>query len=474
MLALGPLRLVKAQKKETPRKQTHRPKGPDHENHGHCTLQFRQVNVRNTNSIECFCPIIIYVTVSTWAEDLEDMSEKQLVGSSQIAEELAKSALDRSPVAGLTHNFYRYPARFSPTFAATAIDLFSDPGDIVLDPYMGGGTTIVEAMVAGRRAIGTDLNSLSIFLTKVKTTELSIAETKSLTSWAEQIVSRLTYRYPVKNVAHLLTDTKKIRNLNLPRARFIKKLVAAALDSLDRLKSQHSMDFARCAVLKTSQWALDGRKSHTSLTQFRERLKQNVQEMLADLDVFAHSIRNQGPGRSHLTLIEMDAALIDQAPVFSKRNLRADLVVTSPPYPGLHVLYHRWQVDGRRETPAPYWIAGCEDGQGYSYYNFGGRRQPGLHSYFEKSLNTLRAIRRVVRLGGYMVQMLAFSDVKNHLPRYLTNMQEAGFKEVMFRSKAKQDTNHRIWRTVPNRRWHANLIGKTSGSREVVLIHKAI
>ena len=31
----------------------------------------------------------------------------------------------------------------------------------------------------------------------------------------------------------------------------------------------------------------------------------------------------------------------------------ADLVVTSPPYPGIHMLYHRWQVDGRKETDAP-------------------------------------------------------------------------------------------------------------------------
>lgn len=33
------------------------------------------------------------------------------------------------------------------------------------------------------------------------------------------------------------------------------------------------------------------------------------------------------------------------------------LILTSPPYPGVHVLYHRWQVQGRKETPAPFWIA---------------------------------------------------------------------------------------------------------------------
>src|SRR5688572_15610670 len=74
---------------------------------------------------------------------------------------LADAAADRKPVSGWTHNFYRYPARFSPRFAAAAIECFSNPGDVVADPYMGGGTSVVEGIVAGRHVIGNDLNSLA-------------------------------------------------------------------------------------------------------------------------------------------------------------------------------------------------------------------------------------------------------------------------------------------------------------------------
>src|SRR5438132_12483958 len=84
-------------------------------------------------------------------------------------EDLRRGALDIKPVAGLTHRFYRYPARFSPTFAATAITQFSKPGDLILDPQMGGATAIVEAMRLGRRAVGCDLNSLAVFIARVKT-----------------------------------------------------------------------------------------------------------------------------------------------------------------------------------------------------------------------------------------------------------------------------------------------------------------
>ena len=338
---------------------------------------------------------------------------------------------------------------------------------------MGGGTTIVEALVAGRHAIGTDLNSLSIFLTKVKTTQLSVLEKKTLSLWADQLISKITYRYPSKKIAYLLLEAKKTKNLSLPRARFIKKYIAAAMDSLDSLQSQNSKDFARCALLKTAQWALDGRKSHTSITQFREKLKQNLNQMLSDLDEFVSSFGTQGQVNPCRTLIETDAALIDQAIVFSKHSVKVDLVVTSPPYPGLHVLYHRWQVNGRRETPAPYWIAGCQDGQGDSYYNFGSRQQPGLNSYFEKSLHTLKAIRRVIRYGGYVVQMIAFSEPQTQLPRYLANMEKAGFKEILLHNETTSATKDRIWRVVPNRKWHASIQGNTTGSKEVVLVHIA-
>jgi hypothetical protein len=125
-------------------------------------------------------------------------------------------------------------------------------------------------------------------------------------------------------------------------------------------------------------------------------------------------------------------------------------------------------VNGRRETPAPYWIAGCADGRGASYYNFGDRRETAADKYFRASLDTLKAIRRILRDGGFMIQLIAFARPAEQLSRYLENMHSAGFAEVL------GNIGERTWRVVPNRKWHATLKGRTHSANEVVLVHRAV
>ena len=72
----------------------------------------------------------------------------------------------------ITHCYHRYPAKFIPQVAARLIREHSEPGDTVLDPFMGSGTTLVEAIVAGRRARGTDLNPAALIASRAKTTPI--------------------------------------------------------------------------------------------------------------------------------------------------------------------------------------------------------------------------------------------------------------------------------------------------------------
>lgn len=74
--------------------------------------------------------------------------------------------------AYITHGYYTYPAKFIPQLASRLICEYSHENDIVIDPFMGSGTTVVEAIVNGRIGIGTDINEIANLLSKVKTTPI--------------------------------------------------------------------------------------------------------------------------------------------------------------------------------------------------------------------------------------------------------------------------------------------------------------
>ena len=96
----------------------------------------------------------------------------------------------RGVVTGLTHDFYRYPARFSPMFARAAIEAFTEPGDTILDPFAGGATSLVEALAHGRNAVGVDISQLAVFLARAKTSLLSRKEIAVISSLGATFKSR--------------------------------------------------------------------------------------------------------------------------------------------------------------------------------------------------------------------------------------------------------------------------------------------
>ncbi|MBO4966008.1 MAG: DNA methyltransferase, partial [Muribaculaceae bacterium] len=71
-----------------------------------------------------------------------------------------------------THCYHSYPAMMIPQVARKLLVDYAPEGELslVLDPYAGSGTTLVESSILGVESIGTDLNPLARFMTKVKNT----------------------------------------------------------------------------------------------------------------------------------------------------------------------------------------------------------------------------------------------------------------------------------------------------------------
>ena len=72
----------------------------------------------------------------------------------------------------LTHGFHKYPAKFFPELPRWAVQRYSQPGDVVLDPMAGSGTVNVESLLARRHSVAVDVDPFAQLLTRVKTTAL--------------------------------------------------------------------------------------------------------------------------------------------------------------------------------------------------------------------------------------------------------------------------------------------------------------
>ena len=87
----------------------------------------------------------------------------------QVDDSWSFKELSRAQTSYLTHDYHKYPAKFIPQLTRRLIKENSRAGDLVCDPFMGSGTTLVEALINGRRAYGTDVNPVAVLISKAKT-----------------------------------------------------------------------------------------------------------------------------------------------------------------------------------------------------------------------------------------------------------------------------------------------------------------
>lgn len=73
-----------------------------------------------------------------------------------------------------SHNLHSFPAKFPPQLPHRFITALTAPGEVVLDPMVGSGTTVLEALLVGRQGIGFDIDPLALLISRVKSTPLDL------------------------------------------------------------------------------------------------------------------------------------------------------------------------------------------------------------------------------------------------------------------------------------------------------------
>ena len=110
-------------------------------------------------------------------------------GDPTIAKVLEGALRHRGRVERATHGFHTYPAGLPPDAAR---DLVSLGSGALLDPFCGGGTVLIEAMLAGRNALGLDISPVAGVVARARTTRTTEAERTAMRSTARGLTEKAT------------------------------------------------------------------------------------------------------------------------------------------------------------------------------------------------------------------------------------------------------------------------------------------
>jgi DNA modification methylase len=76
------------------------------------------------------------------------------------------------------HRLHPYLGKYVPQLVEVFLRKYFSPGQIVLDPFVGSGTTLVQANELGIRSIGYDISAFNVLLSRVKTAKYDLTNTR--------------------------------------------------------------------------------------------------------------------------------------------------------------------------------------------------------------------------------------------------------------------------------------------------------
>ncbi len=230
-----------------------------------------------------------------------------------------------------THCYHTYPAMMIPQIARRLIQEYKPQGKckLLFDPYMGSGTSLVEASLANINSIGTDLNPLARLIAKVKTTTYDIV---NLRNEFQEIQSQFPFfsltNIKNKNFERITNHVFWYSTESLLKLSYISQLIEEYSNNKDFFyvalaEVVREASFTRNGEFKRFRMKEDKIKDfHPDVFGiFKDKVKRN----LNGLQEFKTVVGNTTVGIYDFnSILEIPQNIIDPESI--------DMVVTSPPY----------------------------------------------------------------------------------------------------------------------------------------------
>jgi len=245
-----------------------------------------------------------------------------------------------------THCYHTYPAMMIPQIARKLIAEYRPNGrlGLLFDPYMGSGTSLVEASLVGINAIGTDLNPLARNMSRVKTTHYDVERIKD----AFGIIQNGLFFYDSRNVKK--RDFNRISNYSF----WYKEDDLLKLSYLQQLidETDYGADFfliALAEVVREVSFTRNGefkrfRMNEKNLSKFNPDTF-SLFEMKVIRNIKGLKQYNSIGSEATVDICDFNSTVSIPTDIIEPQSV--DMVVTSPPYGDSHTTvaygqFSRW------------------------------------------------------------------------------------------------------------------------------------
>ncbi|MGB6673463.1 MAG: DNA methyltransferase [Candidatus Nitrosopolaris sp.] len=301
-----------------------------------------------------------------------------------------------------THGYHPYSAKYIPQIPNRLISVFSEKNDLILDNFVGSGTTLVESKVLGRNAIGVDINPLACLISKVKTTVIKKPTMREISNFLISLQRDIVHLRRYTTLSSLeekkpILDSPAIQKLhpNIPKwyhANVIYELVAIKT-KINAIRNTEVRDFllvSFSSLLRSASNTATGfgnlmiNKNAPPKNRIFEKFSLAVASMLQSVADFSTVATN-----SEVTIFKHDSRNLEFI-----NDESIDFICTHPPYMAA-VPYAEYQ------KLSLWWL-------GYSQYDLeksliGGRRsRPDTPQRFFRDMEmSLLEMKRVLRKKKY-------------------------------------------------------------------------
>ena len=367
----------------------------------------------------------------------------------------------------LTHGIHSHPAKFIPQIPRYFITKYSKLGEAVLDPFYGSGTTLLEAMMTGRNALGIDINPLARLITKVKTTPI---ETSKLNKEKKKLLENIracdnnNLKIPdFPNRCHWyepeaeieLAKIKKCIGRYKKRDKDLYDFFRVTFSTIVRSASNADPAISKPTKTKRMRKLLKKGRDFSIVENFEKQLETNIKAM-AKLNDEIHRQKNFfGIKLGKVKLIGEDA----QCTKLPEESV--DLIITSPPFINAQNYYRTFKLQlFWLELINPYDVGNFQRGFigsnnvpvkkykelhlfGYDdldktikkIYKRDRKRAYIVYKYFKDMKQVIGQCERVLKKGKYCCITLSdntIRDIKVPTHKFIVHIAEdVGFKTIL-------------------------------------------